>query len=141
MREILYRGKRTDTGEWVEGFFAKSGDKTFIIFDNDIAVGYVTMKEVIPETVGQYTGLTGTNGKKIFEGDIIKFGRNIYEVLFEVGSFALYDRGGKMITKIGGVNDHCYSLMQLYIECCWEDCTAYDIEILGNIHDNPEFLV
>ena len=40
-----------------------------------------------------------------------------------------------MISKIGGMNDHCYSLMSLYLQCCWEESWAYDIEIKGNIHE------
>ena len=135
MREILFRGK-TNKGEWVRGDLSQhKGGKKFI------KCGSATSSyEIIPATTGQYTGLCDKNGKKIFEGDIVRFGKNIYQIIFSCGSFALYDEQGEMISKIGGINDHCYSLMRLYIECCWEDGWAYDIEIIGNIHDNPELL-
>ena len=139
MREILFRGKRTDNGEWVEGFFAKSGDKTFIIIDNDIAVGYVTMKEVIPETVGQYTGLTDSNGKKVFEDDILRF----------TDKFSDYSWIGKIVFG----NPHCqyswgYNIVfvkgakpntDILLWFDMEETGAYS-EIIGNIHDNPELI-
>lgn len=144
MRDIIFHGKRKDNGEWVEGDLMHGvqhqNGKAYIWQENaDDLIG-IKEYEIIPETVGQYTGLTDKNGKKIFEGDIVKFGRNIYQIIFECGSFALLDVDGEMITKIGGMNDHCYSLMNLYLECCWEDDCAYDIEIIDNIHDNPELL-
>ena len=130
MREILFRGKRVDNGEWIEGFFAKSGDKTFILIASDIAFGYVTMKEVLSETVGQYTGLTDKNGKKIFEGDIVELTyytlseerKVIAEVAYEEESaaFVLYSFG----TENKGI--------------CAEICNTN--KVIGNIHDNPEML-
>lgn len=132
MREILFRGKRIDTGEWVDGFYAKSGDKTFILVDNDIAVGYVTMKEVIPETVGQFTGLTDRNGKRIFEGDIVKreytlcHGEKKRTREIQIGIVVYSD------DDCGYWVDKKYSLRKP-----WDGDT---VEVIGNINDNPELM-
>ena len=129
MRESLFRGKRIDDGEWVEGGYAYSNteDKHFIICSLEIqsctyeknALYTIDCYEVIPKTVGQYTGLTDKNGTKIFAGDIVK------------GTFF-----GFPFT----VEDYVFSIV-------WqEDVTGYranyfeNVEVIGNIHDNPELL-
>ena len=130
MREILCRGKRVDNGEWIEGFYAKSGDKTFILIDNDFAVGYVIMKEVIPETVGQFIELTDKNGKKIFEGDIIK--DKELPTIYMIGY-------NEELMKYAFLYYH-KELKNIYCGGFVSKTNGKSIEVIGNIHDNPEFL-
>jgi uncharacterized phage protein (TIGR01671 family) len=138
MREILYRGKRTDDGEWIEGFYCPYSFGCFpcspaIVSKDEMIKGCWRPEEVIPETIGQYTGLTDKNDKKIFEGDIVKYkntdgikfngvgltviGKVIYNE--KTASFAVYGKD-----KFGAKNYDYFPIK--------------DVEIIGNIHDNLE---
>lgn len=129
MREILFRGKRRATGEWVEGFYVSLQlvhyeHKEQLITDKDTGKSY----EVDLATVGQYTGLKDKNGKRIFEGDILLFedgpdGDSMAwcqgEVRFDEGAFYVTDR------VYGDMSDFIYD-------------GVFDGTVIGNIHDNPE---
>ena len=124
MREILFRGKRKDNGEWLKGDLLQNVD-CLKIREQEKSINQTARSfEVIPETVGQYTGLNDKNGKKIFEGDIVKLS---YKDGFEIG-------------LIG------WSNIDVRYKFASPDGTAYGIdvtdtfEVIGNIHDNPEFL-
>lgn len=142
MREILFRGKRIDNGEWVYGYYARKGaDKESFrhyicvsTFSSDYQSNYTYPfylydYEVDPSTVGQYTGLTA-NGKKIFEGDIVKV-TGLYP-----------DRDGeKRIWRQSRVGEVFYYHGAFYFDK-WLLCKTSEkcIEVIGNIHDNPELL-
>ena len=122
MREYLFRGKRIDNGEWVEGDLHKN--KEFTKAHIHPIGERVKSTDVIPETVGQYTGLTDKNGKKIFEGDVVKY-RNT-EMEFEgVGEVCWNE-----VLSAWLIGEH----VALYA------CTIRLYEVIGNIYDNPELL-
>lgn len=147
MREILFRGKRIDKGEWTEGYLFKQWNRTFLLWGmtGDIP----NMTEVIPETVGQFTGLTDKNGKKIFEGDIVKITYNDrltrrlekedYESYMK--EFCLVEQvvfyKGAFCSKVEIENMPLYRPLgfDLYAKSMLKE-----FEIIGNIHDNPELL-
>lgn len=127
MREILFKGKRVDNGEWTEGDLIQSRDKTYIhpkansfrVSETGLSK-LIVLREVIPETVGEYTGLTDKNGKKIFEGDFIRSNS-------ERGYIEYYPND----CAFDVVDDHGFY---------WLISEMSNIEVIGNIHDNPELL-
>ena len=130
MREILFRGKSLETGEWVEGslvhrtkFYGDPDDRYFIIYNGEFHCDYYDVVEVDPKTVGQYTGLCDRNGKKIFEGDVVK-----YEIIYDVGCYPYSETKIGMVKYIAG----CFAPMY--------DSERSSFEVIGNIHDNPELL-
>lgn len=151
MREILFRGKRVDNGEWVEGYLSKSRDvdgklKHCIDFEEK---GVMCSSIVIPETVGQYTGLDDRNGDKVFEGDIVKITYNDrltrrlekedYESYMK--EFCLVEQvvfyKGAFCSKVEIENMPLYRPLgfDLYAKSMLKE-----LEVIGNIHDNPELL-
>ena len=137
MREILFRGKQTDNGTWAYGYLFCIWERTYLCWGttNDVP----NMKEVIPETVGQYTGLTDKNGVRIFEGDIVKCTDTIndfeFNAVVEFGNPNGEYNWGYQLKFISGEESNFDIL-------CWVDMeeTGAYIEVIGNIHDNPELL-
>ena len=125
MREILFRGKRKDYGEWVKGSFWDE-------IPNDLGgiaqYGSCVFHHIDLATVGQFTGLTDKNGTKVFDGDVVKVlqgkDKGVAYVGFENGAFMLYPRTGNIYERT--------------LWAYWYN--DWDVEIIGNIHDNPEFL-
>lgn len=152
MREILFRGKRVDNGEWVEGTgintqYDMHGRKHIYIgvwhfSEKEPLMKTIDWYEVIPETVGQYTGLTDKNGKKIFEGDIIKndwcFACGYSVIKF--GQYKPLDMSNEYQQgHLGFYLEHIHKADKRSVR---KDILffANKCEVIGNIHDNVEFL-
>lgn len=132
IREILFRGKCCTTGEWVEGFLGIEVLDDYVIqqfsFDEYFASECIDQYSVKLETVGQYTGLTDKNGKKIFEGDILE--GDLEDSL---------DPGAKWRSEIiwGKFGWNCKGNK---ISLPMDEFDILEGEVIGNIHDNPELL-
>lgn len=139
MRELLFRGKRIDNGEWVYGSFTNWYQ---LRFNSDTPkMGIATEFELVyhdcvPETVGEYTGLCDKNGKRIFEGDILEFtyndvGKSLNTGLYTVQWSDNYDNyaGWVIQENTKGINP---DKMDYWNGNCFE--------VIGNIYDNPELL-
>ncbi len=122
-REILFRGKLVDSGEWIEGSLWNYLGELKILSPANV-VGY----DVYHDTVGQYTALTDKNGVKIFEGDIVHVHDTMLQCTKPYHEFDGYVdfADGSYRVVCGGVPHYR-----------WID---YDVEVIGNIYDNPELL-
>jgi uncharacterized phage protein (TIGR01671 family) len=139
MREILFRGKCKDTGKWYIGQYINLHKTTYCFkedyeADKENEIHRIVFEEmtdwglpnrhlqvdVIPETVGQYTGLTDKNGTKIFEGDIVRDKTNgvVYKI-FYCNESGMFIRKAVLRSSLGN---------------------PLHLEVIGNIHDNPELL-
>ena len=138
MREILFHGKRLDNGEWIEGtpfhrksFYGSPDDRHFMLTGEEFHYDYYEAHEVDPATVGQFTGRSDAHDKRIFEGHIVRFYRT--------------NSLGRTYIRVGRVAFDTYNGTPAF---CVIDPTGYrwsfaalgEVEIIGNIHDNPELL-
>ena len=135
MREILFRGKRKDNGEWIEGYYVEArdyltGEVITYIFPTDITLyphsEFSGCEEVIPETVGQFTGLIDDLGNKVFDGDIVK-GQKLYDV-------GCYPNYVTLTTPVTYDDDLCvFKPLHKFV-------INGPVMVVGNIYDNPELL-
>lgn len=131
----LYRGKRKVDGKWVEGAFLHLRVGCDFICDGTVWIGTLqpVKYEVDPETVGQFIGLTDKNGKKIFEGDILKITWSYHDRdPVSERCFVEFSKGG-FFAKLDGR----YKAQVANYACAGG---GISVEIIGNIHDNPELL-
>lgn len=130
MREILFKGKRIDNGEWIEGYYQKKYDflgKSHLILYVDNHVRWECV-EIDPETLCQFTGENDKNGKRIWESDVVWLVYDGKEHIYQI----VWDNSELDFKATNGEEN--YGSNFEYLLCCDE------IEVIGNIFDNPELL-
>ena len=155
MREIKFRGK-TLSGKWVYGYYV--GKDTIIPFEDvNFDLGFIDTSpcyEVIPDTIGQFTGLHDKNGKEIYEGDVlfVREWKNLAMGLFdheEREQISLEDCKGECLhesQRVVSFEEGSMCAGDYYISTLWDkqdkrhQYPIFEVEVIGNIYDNPELL-
>ena len=134
-REILFRGKRADNGEWVYGNLIDSDSIVgkIVDFDGEYFIPEFWYK-VDPETVGQFTGFTDKNGTKIFDGDIISVSGVVNKLVTYIDKYACF-----CLANTNELNSKYMSPWQQVAPGWWNEF-GREIEVIGNIYDNKELL-
>lgn len=148
MRDIIFRGKRTDNGEWVEGYYShlsdgkKQSDRIYTGYaETDCGDFFPDWYEVDPGTVCEWTGLTDKNGVKIWENDVVKTHYAnakktdfIEQVVFRKGKFCAEGHmpgGGRTWMLLWDGTPHLKTDVSVYMD---------EIEVIGNVFDNPDLI-
>lgn len=136
MREILFKAKRLDNGEWVEGYLFETREHAYIAyanqFDDDLFLSPQNIFiEVDANTICQYTGFNDNHGNKIWENDLIecKEFSNGYLIKHFLSQVEWDDDGTGFAFKD---SKHGWAFM--------DSLTVYECQVIGNIYDNPELL-
>lgn len=130
MREILFKAKRLDNGEWAKGYYVKTTEGSYIVvpYKQNTLLGEGAIIEADANTICQYTGLTDKNGKKIWENDICDRKELFPEIVkMQKGDWTL-----DYSYAVG--KENCYCNLGFYV--CERKC----VEVIGNVFDNPELL-
>lgn len=128
MRDLSFRGKSETNGEWINGYYYYEISRESHGSDRRREKHHIFTinydKFVVPETVGQYTGLKDKNGRKIFEGDIVK----VYLAYKTIVCIVKWEDCSYVLQDIK-IQDYKYSMGK-----------SFELEVIGNIYDNPELL-
>lgn len=140
MREILFKAKRKDNGEWIEGYYYKRIQENIVadaIEKYDGNINSIEYYEIDPETICQFTGLLDKNGNKIYEKDIVKCcsvtvnnveGEFVSDVFWHDCMWMLHE------------GEYCDSMLCYFDMSCEWGSHVPEIEVIGNVFDNPELL-
>lgn len=161
MREILFRGKRLDNGEWIEGHLIQYEDgrariceshTEIFCYEKDLSIIQTVAHEVDPSTIGQYTGLKDKNGERIFEGDIVRYTFDSPDdptatengLKVRTGRIFWSDwRASFAVTAGRNLSAAINNDVAVYVRGrqVYEYVRgANTVEVIGNVHDNPELL-
>lgn len=130
MREILFKAKRTDNGEWVEGYLMDENYINVLFNDYDVCGSFDDPIEIDHDTICQFTGLTDKNGKRIWENDICDRKEKYPEIV-------TYNKGDWQLDysyALGKEKHFCACNLGFYV--CERKC----VEVIGNVFDNPDLL-
>lgn len=140
-REIKFRGKSADNGEWIIGDLIQYESGEMAIFSKKLSqYGYeateiLNRSKVLPETIGQFTGLYDTNGKEIYEWDIISVNGKCPKLVKYINDYACF-----CLANIEDLDEKMDTGYWHQVSPGWWNSSKREIQVIGNIYDHPELI-